>query len=166
MSQLRPLENEVFKRVVNQLGRRIFVGVDFIYNHLLFAFQFAVGKGRVKDNIGHQLHGLAEIAFEDGRVDRGVLFGGKGIQLATEILEPAVYLPRLTLLGAFEEGVFGEVCQAEFVGRLIARAGSNDQRTMGYGSTLHLTMDAANAVWECIGCELFHVVYSLLRSLR
>ena len=164
VAQFRPFEQQVFEGVVNQFGRCILIGVNLIVNHLLLALQFMVGKGRREGNIGQEFDGLGKITAQHGRMNRRVLFRGKGIQLAPQILQPAVDLPCFAPFGPFEEGVLGEVCQAIFRGELIACAGINHQCTMSHRPRC-LAVDATNAVGKCIGCKFNHGI-RWFRSLR
>ena len=63
-------------------------------------------------------------------MNRCILLCGVGIQLATAILQAAVYLVRLAALGTLEYCVLGKVCQAILVFMLVACTCIYHQRTM------------------------------------
>ena len=154
--QFRSGEEQVLERVVDQVGGRILVGVDFVRDHLALFLQLAVGEGRAESDVGDQLRCLGKVAPQRGRVDRGLLFGGEGIELAAQVFEPAIDLPRLASGRALEKGVLGEVGQSVFRGALVAAARPDDQGAVR-DVAFHLPVDSPDAVGQGVGFK-FHVV--------
>lgn len=155
VSQFGTFEEHVLEGVVDEVGGRIFVGVDLVADHLLFAFQLPVRKGRAEGDVGDQFGRLGEIAAQRRGMDGGVLLGGEGVEFAAEVFQPAVDLPCPAALGAFEKGMLGEVREAVFRGQLVARTGVDDQRAMSHVAP-HAAVYAPNAVREAVGCEFVH----------
>ena len=152
--QLRPCEEHVLERIVDQVGRRILVGVYLVRDHLLFAFQFPLGEGRAEGYVGDQFGRPGEVAAQRRGVYGRVLLGGEGVELAAEVFQPAVDLPGTAALRAFEKRMFGQMRQPVLVGMLVAAAGVDDQRTVRHVA-FHLAVDAPDAVGESV-CEEFH----------
>ena len=152
--QLRPCEEHVLERIVNQVGRRILVGVYLVRDHLLFAFQFPLGEGRAEGYVGDQFGRPGEVAAQRRGVYGRVLLGGEGVEFPAEVFQPAVDLPGTAALRAFEKRMFGQMRQPVLVGMLVAAAGVDDQRTVRHVA-FHLAVDAPDAVGESV-CEEFH----------
>lgn len=115
MSQFRSSEEHVFERVVDHVGRRVLVGVDFVVDDLLLFPGSRSGKrsnGRRRRRSGSTA--FEEVASQGRGVDRRILFGGEGVELAAEIFEPAVHLVSLAVLRTLEQGVFGEMGQSNW----------------------------------------------------
>ena len=55
-----------------------------------------------------------------------------GYDRTTQILQSAVDVVSSTVLGPFEQRVFGEMCQAVLIALLVARAGIDYQCTIGH----------------------------------
>ena len=87
-------------------------------------------------------------------VDRRILFGGEGVELAAEIFEPAVHLVSLAVLRTLEQGVFGEMGQSELVFQLVAASGVHQQGAVR-DVAFDPTVNAPDAVGERIGGK-FH----------
>jgi len=156
VAQFRTFEQHVLEGVVDQVGGRILVGVDLVDDHLLFALQLPVGERRAESDVGDQLRGLREVALQRRGVNRRVLLGGEGVQLPAEVFQAAVDLPCLASLGPLEKGVLRQVRQSVLRGMLVAAPGADHQRAVRHGVS-HLTVNAADAVGECIGRE-FHSI--------
>ena len=107
--QLRPCEEHVLERIVNQVGRRILVGVYLVRDHLLFAFQFPLGEGRAEGYVGDQFGRPGEVAAQRRGVYGRVLLGGEGVEFPAEVFQPAVDLPGPAALRAFEKRMFGQM---------------------------------------------------------
>ena len=152
VTQLGAFEEHVLEGVVYQVGGRILVGVDFVVDNLLLALQLAVGEGRAEGHVGEQLGRLGEVAAQGRGVDGGILLGGEGVELAAQILQPAVDLPGTPPLRPLEEGVLGKVGQSVFVGTFVAAPRIDHQRAVGHVA-LHLAVDSPNAVGETVGMK-------------
>ena len=152
--QLRPCEEHVLERIVDQVGRRILVGVYLVRDHLLFAFQFPLGEGRAEGYVGDQFGRPGEVAAQRRGVYGRVLLGGEGVELAAEVFEPAVHLVSLAVLRALEQGVFGEMGQSELVFQLVAASGVHQQGAVR-DVAFDPTVNAPDAVGERIGGK-FH----------
>ena len=109
MPQLRPCEEHVLERIVDQVGRRILVGVYLVRDHLLFAFQFPLGEGRAEGYVGDQFGRPGEVAAQRCGVYGRVLLGGEGVEFPAEVFQPAVDLPGPAALRAFEKRMFGQM---------------------------------------------------------
>ena len=116
---------------------------------LLFALQLPVGIDRAERHVGDQFGSLRKIAAERRGVDRRILLGGEGVQLAAEVFEAAVHLPGAPPLRPLEEGVLGEVRQSVFARPFVAASGVHDQRAMRHRA-LHLPVDAPDAVRKSV----------------
>ena len=103
-------------------------------------------------HICQQLHSLREVATQNRCVNGGILLRGEGVQLATEVFQAAVHLIGLTVLCALEKTVFGEVCNAELVRKLISASCIYKHSTACH-TTLHLAMYATNTVWQVVYVE-------------
>ena len=78
-------------------------------------------------------------------MDRRILFGGEGIELAAEVFEAAVDLPRPAAVRPLEEGVLGEVRQSVLRRQFVAAAGIDRQCAMRHAGA-YLSVDASDAV--------------------
>ena len=150
MSQFRSGEEHVFERVVDHVGRRVLVGVDFVVDDLLLFFQLPVGESRMEGDVGDQLYGLRKVASQGRGVDRRILLGGEGVEFAAEVFEPAVHLVSLAVLRALEQGVYGEVSQSELILQLVAASGVHQQGAVR-DVAFDPTVNAPDAVGERIG---------------
>lgn len=165
MSQLRPGEKHLFERIVDHVGRRVLVGIDFVVDDLLLFFQFPVGKSRMEGDVGDQLHSLRKVASQGRGVDRRILLGGEGVEFAAEVFEPAVHLVSLAVLRAFEQGVFGEMGQSELILQLVAASGVYQQGAVR-DVAFDPTVNAPDAVGKRIGSKFHRCLIRFSRSAR
>ena len=130
--ELRAFEQQVFEGVVDQVGRRVLVGVDLVDDHLLLAFELPLGECRAEGDVGDQLRGLRKVAAQGRGVYRRVLLGGECVELSAELVEIAAY-HRRTLAGCpLEHRVLREVGDSRTVAGLVPRAALYAEGTIGH----------------------------------
>ena len=66
----------------------------------------------MENDVGQQVECLVDILAQHSGMKRCILFGRKGIEVATEALQPTHYLPGLAPFGAFEGHVLAKVSQS------------------------------------------------------
>ena len=69
-------------------------------------------KGRLSRKLKNQTHGLAEVFLQYSGMEYDLLLCGESIELATQFIKVTVYDRSTSVLCAFEDGVFYEMCYA------------------------------------------------------
>ena len=115
MPQLRTGKYHIIEHIEDHIGRRVFVGINLIYNNFTLLIQFAFGECGVECHVGNKLYGLRKVATQGRSVYCRILFCCVGVKLATKIFQTAIYLICFTMRCTFEKCVLGKVRQAKFI---------------------------------------------------
>ena len=109
MAKRMILKKDVLKLVIDQLGRRVMITLNFITDHLYFLVDLVLRILTVEDNVGKHIDSLDEMLFGDCCVKDSVLLVRKGIQLSAHTLQGIDNLQRISTFGPLEGHVFAEV---------------------------------------------------------
>ena len=124
MSKGMPLEEDILKLVVDQLGRRIVITLDFIANDLYLLVDFMLRILTVEDDICQKPHSLGKMLFGYGGIEHGILLVSKGVQLTAHTFQVIDHLQGTALFRTLKGHVFTEMSQSFFPGLLITGADS------------------------------------------
>ena len=124
MPQGMTLEQHILELIVNQLSRRVVITLNLIADNLYLLINLVLGIGAVKHHIGKQRDGFGYMLLLDGCIKRGILLIGKGIQVATQLLQTIDNLDGVAMLGALKRQMLAEVSHTLLARQLIACAGS------------------------------------------
>ena len=103
------VENHLLKQVVNLIWWRIQIGVDFIQDDFLLLGQLVLRESGAKGDVGEKVKAALVMLFEEGGLKAGLFFGSEGVEVAAHVVKTAQDVVGLTVLRAFEDGVFHEM---------------------------------------------------------
>ena len=124
-------EDHLFKQIVDFIGWRVQIGVDFIQDDFLLLGQLVFGEGGAECDVGKEVETALVVLFEEGGLKAGLFFGGEGVEITTHIIQAAQDVVGFAVLRAFEDGVLHEVSKAVFLWQLIACASLHHQHEVG-----------------------------------
>ena len=97
----------------------------------------------------------------DGGIKRGILLIGKGIQVATQLLQTIDNLDGVAMLGALKRQMLAEVSHTLLARQLITRAGSYLVATVNHLGHRRL-MDNTQAIGKGISIVICHITLRIL----
>ena len=127
------LEDEVFEFVVDEFGRGVVIAFYLVADDISLVSELVLRITAVEHNVEQQVDGPCEVFLQNGSIEYGVFLVGKGVEIATYILQTIEYLQRRATLGALEGGVLAEVCQTLFATGFLTRAGIDAQAQIDDG---------------------------------
>ena len=143
--QRMPFEDHLLIKVVDLVGGRIQVGVDFVQDDFLLLVQLVFGESGAEGDVGEEVDGSLVMLLQKRGLDAGLLLGGEGVEVAAHIVQTTQDMVGFAVLGAFENGVLHKVGEAVLMGLLVAGAGFHHQDEMG-DLALFLSVYQSNAV--------------------
>ena len=119
------MEKLVLKLIIDQFCGRIIITLDFVADHILLVFYLCGGVDTVEYDIRQQVDGFRQMFLEDGSIEDGILFVGKGIQVAPNTLQAVENLQGRALVRPFEGHVFTEMGKSFLPHLLLSGTGSD-----------------------------------------
>ena len=122
----------LFKVVVDTFRGGLLIAVVFVHNHLQLLLQFLFGIGAVEHHVAEQVDGGADVVFQQGGIIGGVLFGGEGVQVASQPFQTVDDVARVAPFRSLETQVLAVVGHAALFGELMAGAGGNAESAVDH----------------------------------
>ncbi len=110
------------ERLVNEVVGIVLVDLDLFEDDALFAFEVALGKVWVQDEVAQDVERRGHVLIEYLDVEADAFLAGEGVQVAADRVDLAGDILCGAAGGAFEDHVLDEVRQPVLFGGLVARA--------------------------------------------
>ena len=115
----------------------------------------------MKHHIGEQRDGFSDMLLLDGRIKSGILFIGKGIQVASQLLQAVDNLQGVAMLSALKRHMFAKMSHTLLARQLITRAGSYLVATVNHLGHRRL-VDNTQTIGKGISIVICHINLRIL----
>ena len=142
------LKHHSVELVHHGIVRGVEVHGHLLQNHPPLFLDLPGRKHGVEGDVGEQVKSLIEVLVKHGGVEADFFFGGVGVQLPPQRLQPVDDVKRFALSGAFEGHVLPKVRQPLLVLLLIAAADVEHEAAVGNLGGAYLLVEYPNAVGQ------------------
>ena len=157
------LEYHFLELVIDILRRTVLVGLDLVDDHTLLSLDLLLRKCRTCGKLKKQRGRLAQILFQNRRVEYNLFLCRERIQLATQTIEITIYDRGTFLCCSLEQRVLREMCYAAVISCFVPCPAFDAEGTISHGRSafLHCILQSAS----CLSAYHPYLLLAFIRSM-